>query len=80
MNFISFEKEIRMDSSCSAVLNGEFYIFGDSHPVDLDENHPEYLDIKISQRLIKKVENCGLTVKGDVNITEVSSFNSEIFP
>ena len=45
------------DSSCSAVLNGEFYILGDpSNMTDYWRSH----------NLIKKITNCGMQSLGEM--------------
>ena len=36
MNFTSHVDQFTADISCSAILHGEFYIFGDTHPVGDD--------------------------------------------
>ena len=57
-------EEIRTwDSSCSAVLNGEFYIFGDFYSHSWLSDHE---DAKKRSRSIKKIINCGLELTDEL--------------
>ena len=62
MNLTPIENDMR-DTSCSAVMNGEFYIFGQRYNRLLDRDHP---DVIKSKRSIKKIVNCGLKSIGEL--------------
>ena len=51
------DMDIYIDFSCSAVLNGEFFIFGDPNNMT---------GFSILQNTIKKITNCGMQLIGEM--------------